>query len=78
MIKFLFRTVLPLGASKVNQTHIYDDFLNHLIQLFPMTPYSILVQIKVVRNYVQNNFKHHDYSLGYTVFTPRDSEVGKI
>ena len=59
MINFLFCTVLPLGASKVDQTHKFDDFLN-LIQLFSMTPYSVLIEIKVVRNYVINNFKLHD------------------
>ena len=26
MINFLFCTVIPLGASKVDQTHKYDDF----------------------------------------------------
>ena len=33
---------------------------SNLIKLFPMTPYSILVEIKVVRNDVMNNFKLHD------------------
>ena len=59
MINFLLCTVLPPGASKVDQTHKFDDFLN-LIQLFPITPYSVLVEIKVVRNYGMNNFKLHD------------------
>ena len=59
MINFLICTVLPSGASIVDQTHKFDDFLN-LIQLFPITPYSVLVEIKVVRNYVMNNFKLHD------------------
>ena len=57
--KLLFCTVLPPGASKVDQTHTFDDFLN-LIQLFSITPYSVLVEINVVRNYVINNFKLHD------------------
>ena len=30
------------------------------LQLFPMTPYIVLVEIKVVKNYVTNNFKLHD------------------
>ena len=59
MINFLICTFLPPGASKVDQTHKFDDFLN-LIQLFPITPYSVLVEIKVVRNYVINNIKLHD------------------
>ena len=59
MINFLFCTVLPLGASKVDQTHKFDDFLN-LIQLFLMTPYRVLIEIEVVRNYIMNNFKLHD------------------
>ena len=40
MINFLFCTVLPTGASKVDQPDKFDDFLN-LIQLFPITPYSV-------------------------------------
>ena len=56
MINFLFCTVLPLGASKVDQTHKFDDFLN-MIQLFLMTAYRVLVEIKVVRSYVVNNFE---------------------
>ena len=59
MINFLICTVLPSGTSIVDQTHKFDDFLN-LIQLFPITPYSVLVRIKVVRNYVMNNFKLYD------------------
>ena len=59
MINFLFCTVLPMGASKVDQTHKFYDFKN-LIQLLLMTPYSVLVEIKVVGNYVINNFKHND------------------
>ena len=59
MMNFLFCTVLPQGASKVDQTNIFDDFLN-LIQLFPMTPYSVLFEIKVVQNYVINKFELHD------------------
>ena len=59
MTNFLICTVLPSGASRVDQTHKFDDFLN-LIHLFPITPYSVLVEIKVVRNYVMNNFKLHD------------------
>ena len=59
MINFLFCTVLPPGASNVNQTHKFDDYSN-LIQLFLMTSYSVLIEIEVVRNYVINNFKFHD------------------
>ena len=59
MIHFSFCTVLRPGAYKVDQTPKFDDFLN-LIQLFPMTLYSVLIEMKVVRNYVINNFKLHD------------------
>ena len=59
MINFLFCTVLPMGASKVDQTHKFYDFKN-LIQLFLMTPHSVLIEIEVVRNYVINNFDQHD------------------
>jgi len=58
MIKFLICTVFPPGASKVDQTPKFDDFSN-LIKVFPKTPYSVLVGIKLVRNYVLNNFKLH-------------------
>ena len=68
MINFLFCIVLLLGASKVDQTHIFDHFLN-LIQLFPMIAYNVLVEIKVVRNYVINNFELDNQLLGCAVFT---------
>ena len=58
MINFLFCTVPP-RHSKVDQTHKFDDFSN-LIQLFTMTASTVLVEIKVVRNYVLNNFELHD------------------
>ena len=53
-MNFLFCTVLPIGASKVYQTHKFEDFKN-LIQLFLMTPYNVLIEIEVVRNYILNN-----------------------
>ena len=37
-----------------------------------------MIEIKVARNNVMNNFEFVTNSLGYTVFTPRASEVGKI
>ena len=55
----LFCTVLPPGASNVDQTHKFDGFLN-LIQLFPMTPYSVLVEMNDVTNVICNNFEYHD------------------
>jgi len=39
VIKFLICTVFLPGASKVDQTPKFDDFLN-LIKVFPKTPYS--------------------------------------
>ena len=59
MMKFLFCTVLLPGVSIFDQTHKFDDFKN-LMQLFLMTPYSVLIEIEIVRNYVINNFKLHD------------------
>ena len=59
MMNFLFCPVLPPAASNVDQTHKFDDFLNP-IQLFPITLYSVLVEMKVVRNYIMKNFKLHD------------------
>ena len=47
--------VLPPGVAKIFQIRKIQR-----LQLFPMTPYIVLVEIKVVRNYVMNNFKLHD------------------
>ena len=58
MINFLFCTIFPMGASKVDPTHKFDD-LKNLIVIFNdtlLTPYSVLIEIEVVRNYVINNF----------------------
>ena len=70
MINFLFCTVLPLGASKVDQTRKFDDFLN-LIQLFPMTPYSVLIEMNDVNNVIYNNFEYHDQLLNMQRFLTR-------
>ena len=70
MINFLFCTVLPPGASKVDQTHKFDDFLN-LTQLFPMTPYSVLVEMNDVNNVIYNNFVSHDQLLKMHSFLTR-------
>ena len=59
MINFLFWTVLPPGASKVDQTHKFDDFLN-LTQLFPITPDRVFVERNDVNNVICNNFVSHD------------------
>ena len=56
MMEFLICTVFPPGASKVDQNPKFYDFLN-LIQIFPKTPYSVSVAIKLFRNYVMNIFK---------------------
>ena len=48
---FLFCTVLPPGAYKVDQTRKYDVFLN-LTQLFSMTPYIVLVGMNNVKNVI--------------------------
>ena len=37
IMKFLICTILPPGASKLDQTPKFDDFVN-LIQVFPKTP----------------------------------------
>ena len=43
-----------------------------------MTPYIVLIEIKVVRSYVIKTLNLMINSLGYIIFTPRLSEVGKI
>ena len=52
-------------------------FLGTPMQLFLMTPYSVLTEIKVVRNYVINNIELYDQLFKCIVFTPRVSKVGK-
>ena len=59
MINFLFCTVLPPRAFKFYRTHKFDDFLN-LIQLFPITPYSVLFEKNDVNNVIYNIFEEHD------------------
>ena len=59
MINFLFCTVLLPGACTIYQNHKFDDILN-LMQFFPMTPYSVLVEMNYVNNVIHNNFKYHD------------------
>ena len=56
MINFLFSTFLHPGASKVDQTHEFD--ILNLIQLSPMTSYSVLVEINDVNNVICNNFEY--------------------
>ena len=59
MIIFLFCTVLPPGASKVDQTHKFDDFLD-LTQFFQIRHESVLIGINYVEIDVINNFELHD------------------
>ena len=77
MINFIFCIGLPTWASKVVQTHKFDDFLN-LTQFFPIWPDSVSVEIKVVRKDVMNIFEIQINSLRYIVFTPRTFEIGNI
>ena len=62
MINFLFYTVLPPGASKVDQTHKFDDFLN-VINLFSITLYSVLVGMNNVENVIYSNFEYDNQLL---------------
>ena len=70
MINFLFCTVLSPGVCKDDQTHKVDDFVN-LIQFFLITLYSVLVGIKVVRNYFLNNSKLNDQLFRIHSFQPK-------
>ena len=49
MINLLFFMVHPTGASKVDQTHKLDDFLD-LIQFCQISPDSVLIGMKIVKN----------------------------
>ena len=77
MINFLFCTVLSPGASKVDQTHKFNDFLD-LTQFFQLWPDSVLIEINDVRNDVINILNFIINPLGLTVFTTRASEGGKF
>ena len=56
MLNFLLCTVLPPGASKVDQTHKFDDFLG-LTQLFQIWSHSILMEFNDVNNVIYYNFE---------------------
>ena len=58
MINFLLCTVLPPGASEVDQTHKFDDFLD-LTPFFQIWPDSVLNEMNDVNNVIYNNFKKH-------------------
>ena len=58
MINLQECTVLPPGVATIFLIRNIQR-----LQLFPMTPYIVLVGIKVVRNYVINNFELHDQLL---------------
>ena len=51
IINFLFYTVLPPGASQVDQTHKFDDFLD-LTQFFQIWPDSVLIEMNDVNNVI--------------------------
>ena len=56
MINSIFCTVLPMGASKVVQTHKFDDFLDHT-QFFLDLTGQLIDKKKVFRNDAMNNFE---------------------
>ena len=59
MINFLFCIVLPPGASKDDQTHKFDDCLDHA-QFFQIWPDSVLIRVNDVNNVIYNNFEYYD------------------
>ena len=59
MINFLFCTVLPPEASKVDQTHKFYDFFD-LTQFFQIRQKSVLIKINYVKIDVINNFELRD------------------
>ena len=62
MINFKFCTILPTGASKVVQTHIFHDFLD-LTQFFHIWQNSVFIEVIDVNNVIYINFKYHDQLL---------------
>ena len=59
MKNILFCNLFPPGASRVDQTHKFDDFLD-LTQFFHIQSDSVLIEIKFVGNYILNNLYLHD------------------
>ena len=59
MMNFLFCTLFPPGASKVDQTHKFEDFLD-LTQFFHIWPDSILIEMNDVNNIIYNKVEYHD------------------
>ena len=51
MMNFLFCTVLPPGASKVDQTHKFDNFLD--LTVHSNLPDSVLSEMNDVNNLEQ-------------------------
>ena len=49
--------VLPPGVAEIFKIRKIQR-----LQLFYVTPYIVLIEIKVVRNYVINNFEFHDFT----------------
>ena len=62
MINFQFCTVLIPGASKVDQTHMHDAFLD-LAQFYQIWQDSLLIEMNDVNNVIMTN------SQRYTVFS---------
>ena len=73
MMNFLFCIVLPPGASEVDQTHKFYDFLD-LIQFFHIWSDSVLIEMNDVNNFICNNFAYNN-SWRYTVFPLGASKV---
>ena len=59
MINFIFCILPPTVASKVVQTHKFDDLLD-LAQFFQIWPDSVLIEINDVNNVIYNNFNKHN------------------
>ena len=56
MINILSCTVFPPGATEVDQTHKFDDFLD-LTQFFQIWPDNILIEMNDVNRVIYNNFR---------------------
>ena len=56
-------------CKKFDETHKFD--ILNLIQLFPTTPYSVLVGMNDVNNDIYNNFEYYDQLLKMHHFLTR-------
>ena len=64
----------PQGSPKFSRFEFFKDLTN-LTQIFKIWSYSVLIETKVVGNYILNNLYPHEFFLFCTVFPSWASKV---